>query len=105
VTARFIVRPEAEADIEDAYAWYEALSSGLGERFLAAVNDALDSVRDTPRRFPHVHQDGDLVVRRVLLKRFPYGLFYISDEARNLTSVIACMHARREPRRWLRRAR
>jgi plasmid stabilization system protein ParE len=105
VTARVVVRPEAEADIDDAYAWYEERSSGLGERFLAAVDDALVAVRTTPQRFPHVHQDADLVIQRALLKRFPYALFFIRDDARSLTSVIACLHARQEPRRWLRRAR
>jgi hypothetical protein len=80
-------------------------SSGLGERFLAAVDDALVAVHTTPQRFPRVHEDTDLVIQRALLKRFPYALFFIRDDTRNLTSVIACLHARQEPRRWLRRAR
>ncbi|MGH7469775.1 MAG: type II toxin-antitoxin system RelE/ParE family toxin [Longimicrobiales bacterium] len=105
MTARFIVRPEAEADIDEAYAWYEGRSSGLGERFLGAVDEALIAIRNTPQRFPRMHQDADLIVRRGLVKRFPYGLFFIWDETRNATSIIACLHVRQEPRRWLRRAR
>jgi hypothetical protein len=32
---RLIVEPEAEADIAEAYDWYEAQCSGLGEDFSA----------------------------------------------------------------------
>jgi hypothetical protein len=35
---QLIVRPEAEADIGDAYAWYEAQQAGLGDRFLAEMS-------------------------------------------------------------------
>lgn len=104
MTPRFVVRSEAEADIAEAYGWYEARSSGLGDEFLAAVDEALADVRETPQRFPRVHEESDFAIRRARLRRFPYGLYFIWDESRAITSVIACMHARRHQRRWLRRA-
>jgi len=51
-----------------------------------------------------MHREADLEVRRVRLKRFPYGLYFIWNEAAGETSVIACMHGRRDPQRWLQRA-
>lgn len=100
----FIVRPEAESDLDEAFAWYEDRSTGLGEQFLAAVEAAIDAVRTTPQRFPGVHEEPDLSIRRALIRRFPYGVYFIWDEERGVTSVIACMHAARDPRRWLERA-
>jgi hypothetical protein len=44
VTPRFIVRPEAEADMAEAYDWYEERSPGLGNDFLAAVDEGLAAV-------------------------------------------------------------
>jgi plasmid stabilization system protein ParE len=49
MTRRFIVRPLAEADLEDAAKWYEEEGPGLSERFLsdrtfaASANDLLSS--------------------------------------------------------------
>ena len=100
---RFVVRPEAEADVAEGYRWYEGESPGLGDRFLAAVDAAMDGVRDAPQHYAVVHREPDVIVRRARLQRFPYAVFFIWDEAANATSVIACMHARRDPQRWLRR--
>ncbi len=89
----------------EAYEWYETRSPGLGEEFVA-VDEVLVATREAPQRFPVVHRDGDLEVRRARLRRFPFGLFFIwNHRETGDTSVIACLHARRDPRRWLRRTR
>ena len=93
-----IVRPAAAADIEDAYQWYESQRLGLGEEFLAALRLTHDRMLEHPEAFPVLHRD----TRRALIpRRFPYGLFYriYSDTI----VVVACMHAKRDPRRWQRR--
>lgn len=89
-----IFRPAAAADVEEAYGWYEAQQAGVGEEFLAAIRVAIESMMANPERFPVVHRQ----TRRALLRRFPYGLYYrfIDDQI----VVLACMHARRDPRRW-----
>ena len=89
-----LIRPAAAADIEEAFLWYELQQAGLGEEFLTAVQSALENIAAHPIRYPVVHRE----TRRVLLKRYPYGIFYrIYGE---LVVVVACMHARRDPRRW-----
>ena len=104
MTSSFVVRPEAEADIEEAYAWYERRALGLGDRFLDAVDETIAFVREAPQRFPEKLREPDLSIRRAMVGGFPNGVFFIWDEAAEATSVIACMHARRDPRRWLQRA-
>lgn len=89
MTPDFVVRPEAEAGIDEAYAWYENRSVGLGERFLDSVEQAIGLVCDAPQRFPAVHQEPDFTIRRALVERFRYGVFFIRDEASDATSVIA----------------
>lgn len=37
MSARVIVRPEAEAELSKAYDWYEARRSGLGDEFLLSI--------------------------------------------------------------------
>jgi plasmid stabilization system protein ParE len=96
---RVVVRPAAAADIEDAYRWYESQRPGLGEEFLMALRSMRDRVLDHPEAYPVLHRD----TRRALIpERFPYGLFYrIYGDT---IVVVACMHAKRDPRRWQRRS-
>ncbi len=37
-------------------------------------------------------------VRRALVRRFPYGIFFVFQDSR--VTVIAVFHAKREPRVW-----
>jgi plasmid stabilization system protein ParE len=91
---RIVVRPAAAADIEEAFLWYERQRAGLGDEFLVAVRSALDDVVAQPTRYAVIHRD----TRRALLHRFPYGIFYrLYGE---IVVVVACMHGRRDPRRW-----
>lgn len=91
---RLVVGAAAEADVLDAARWYELRSPGLGREFLRAVDAALADIAAMPERYPIVHGEA----RRALLHRFPYGVYFVLTPG--LVSVIACMHARRDPRRW-----
>jgi plasmid stabilization system protein ParE len=91
---RLVVGTAAEADVLDAALWYEQRSPGLGREFLRAVDAALAEIAAMPERYPIVYGEA----RRALLRRFPYGVYFVLTPG--LVSVIACMHARRDPRRW-----
>ena|SRR5687768_2956808 len=96
---RFIVRPLAEADLEDAARWYEAESAGLTDRFLTDVDSTFVRIRERPLQFPTVASD----VRRALLHTFPYAVYFrASDES---VIVLAVLHLRRNPKVWRARAR
>jgi plasmid stabilization system protein ParE len=89
-----VIRPAAAADIDDAFLWYERQRAGLGEEFLAAVQATLDRITAHPTMYAVIHRD----TRRALLERFPYGIFYrVYDD---VIVAVACMHGRRDPRRW-----
>jgi hypothetical protein len=38
---RLIIRPEAELDLEDAFAWYESQDTGLGSEFVRAIDNCI----------------------------------------------------------------
>jgi plasmid stabilization system protein ParE len=97
MTARYLVRPEAQADIEEAALWYEDRSQGLGERFTGKVFDLIDRIAGFPLQFPVV----GLSVRRGLLQRFPYAVYFLVSEGPVV--VIAVLHQRRDPAVWKRR--
>lgn len=80
------------ADVIGARDWYEAQRSGLGEEFVTALDRTVSLISRLPDSFPFVHRD----IRRVLLRRFPYALYYRQRDDGTL-EVIACLHTRRNP--------
>ena len=91
------VRPEAAQDLEDAAAWYEAQGRGLGHEFLDEVRRSLQRVVEQPELYPSVHR----ATRRVLIHRFPFGVFYRVEM--DSIVVVAVMHGSRDPQRWKQR--
>jgi plasmid stabilization system protein ParE len=91
---QLIVRPEAEADIGDAYAWYEAQQAGLGDRFLAEMSRCIADIERQPLRFQRVRAEA----RRALLRHFPYAVFFVA--APNHIAVVAALHMARDPAAW-----
>jgi plasmid stabilization system protein ParE len=93
------VLPEAEQDISEAYRWYEERSPGLGSEFLRAMDVCLASIE----RNPVLHQTIDELMRRALVRRFPYAIYYFTEGDR--IAVLACFHVRRDSKRVSERAR
>ena len=91
---RLIIRPEAEAEMTEAFDWYEDRSSGLGSEFLLCLDAVFNSILRTPQQFPQVHR----IVRRALTRRFPYEVFFVEDGERVV--VLSVFHAKRNPKRW-----
>jgi toxin ParE1/3/4 len=93
-----IVRPEAEEDINDAFLWYESQSIGLGTEFIRSIDASFSSIIRNPSMYAKIHH----TIRRALVRRFPYGVFYILDN--NTIIILSVMHIRRHPRRWQNRS-
>lgn len=88
------IRRQAAGEFKEASRWYESEQAGLGREFALAVDAALRLAAESPRRYPQVHND----IRRILVKRFPYGVFY--RIVRSEVIVLAIIHLRRDSARW-----
>lgn len=91
------IRPEAEAELADAFEWYEERVRGLGAEFLLSVDATVHMIVRNPYQFTKIRKE----VRRALLHRFPYGVFYVVEADRIV--VLAFFHAKRNPKRWQKR--
>ena len=91
---RTFVRPEAQININEAAVWYEQRETGLGQRFVDEIRQSLKSISMLPLRFP-VIENG---VRRLLLSRFPYAVYFLVGSDRVV--VIAVLHQHRAPEIW-----
>ncbi len=92
--AKLVIAPEAEVDLEEAYAWYESRRVGLGEKFLTSVDVCIRSVCRSRKTGRQVHG----TFRRALVRRFPYAVFY--DFAEETVTVYCIMHTARDPEAW-----
>jgi len=98
VRRRLRWEPEAEAELLEAARWYEA-ECGLGEDLLVAVDEAVDRLRGMPEAglvLPGA--PGDLALRRVLVRRFPYAVVYLITPEE--LAVLAVAHHSRRPDYW-----
>ena len=86
-------RAPAAEEFAEAALWYERQREGLGEAFAAAVDASIDRAATSPLLFP-VLLDG---IRRVPVKRFPYGVFFVAEEEPPSITVLAILHLHRDP--------
>lgn len=94
MTLRVILHELAERELNDAAAYYALARPGLGEAFLASVQRAVGAVAAVPLAGAVAADD----VRKRLVTRFPYCVFYRvhADHIR----VLAIAHQRRRPFYW-----
>jgi plasmid stabilization system protein ParE len=85
---------EAERDIEEAAFWYEQQRQGLGVEFVLDLDSVLERVETAPLQFPEIEPR----VRRALLRRFPYAIYFVLDE--QSIGVFAVLHQSRVPETW-----
>lgn len=93
-----VLRREAEADILEAFRWYESKRPGLGHAFVNVVDDAFERLAEAPTSFPLAYRD----LRRLVLRRFPYVVYFRAVE--DSIQVFGVMHGRRDPRVMRRRS-
>ena len=93
-----VIRPRAEEDIYKARLWYEERQTGLGDRLVQEVSRAIKTLETDADRFPVYYRN----LRRILLPRFPYKIFYLLDGERAI--VFRVLHAKRKHQSFLPRA-
>ena len=94
---RLTIRPEAEADIAEAFDWYEEQVLGLGSDFLLCLDAVLNEIRRNPLLYSQIHRE----TRRALVRRFPYQILYLYID--KTITLIAVFHAKRNPKIWKKR--
>jgi plasmid stabilization system protein ParE len=91
---RIDYHPEAEAELLGAAAHYGRQADALGARFVDEIEQAISTIAVAPLVWPIVEGE----VRRYLVRRFPYGVYYrvLPDRLR----ILAIKHHRRHPEYW-----
>jgi plasmid stabilization system protein ParE len=94
---KIVVHREAQHEVREAFDYYEDISEGLGFEFMRSLDASLQFIERNPLAYQKIRKE----VRRALLRKFPYALFYVAEE--NQIVIIACFHQKRSGIDWLRR--
>lgn len=97
IDLEIFVHLEAQIEVQETFRHYQEISEGLGFEFMRSLDASLQFIGRNPFAYQKIHKE----VRRALLRKFPYALFYIAEE--NRIVVIACFHQKRSEIDWLRR--
>ncbi len=88
------VEDSAQGDLEAAVRWYKNIRPGLQDEYRLCVRAALHRISRYPEAYPKVGKR----LRRALIDRFPFAVFYLQDA--DLIRVFAVLHTHRSPRFW-----
>jgi toxin ParE2 len=91
-----MILDEAEADLQNAFDFYEKQRAGLGEDFIDEFRRTLDPILQHPNAWTQL----DPTYRRCRFHRFPYGIIYRLEVARAQIVLVAVMHLSRRPDWW-----
>ncbi|MEO5959115.1 MAG: type II toxin-antitoxin system RelE/ParE family toxin [Opitutaceae bacterium] len=89
------IRPSAQDDLSDGFAFYESQQAGLGSYFLDSLFADIDSLAlhgGVHRRLHGAH--------RLLARTFPFAVYY--DVVGDTAHVKAVLDCRRDPK-WIRK--
>ena len=93
-----VLRPLANADVQQSHAELEARVPGLGDTFLDRLREALDRIEAMPEMYGVVWR----TVRAARLRQFRHVVYYVVLADR--VEVIAVMHGSRDSSAWQSRA-
>jgi plasmid stabilization system protein ParE len=93
VSQPVVLSAEAQTEFDEAVDWYER-QAGTGMKFIAQVREVLEGIGMFPEAHAAVHAD----IRRAVVRRTPYSIFYrvLADRI----EVISIFHGRRDPSAW-----
>lgn len=89
-------RSRALQDVEQVLSWYAENVPHVVQRLEAEVADAEVLLRDSPLAFRAVRGN----TRRIVLRSFPYKLWYVVDEERGIVRILACISQHQDEQKF-----
>lgn len=80
-------RPRVYDDITEAVEYYYPINQKLAEDFLDRIEEAKQFILNSPKGFEEKYKN----VRTILLKQFPYHIYYTIDDKKII--ILGILHA------------
>lgn len=93
---KVIIDIDALKDIQEATDWYNKIVKGLGARFQKQVKKQINILKTQPTAFSIRYSN----VRCMLIKKFPFLIYFTVDKKLHTVEVFAIIHTSRDPLIW-----
>ena len=90
------INSNASTDIQEATDWYNAQLPKLGTRFQKKVIQQINMLKNNADNYSIRYAD----VRCMLIKKFPFLIHFVIEEANNVVEIFAVIHTSRNPKIW-----
>lgn len=91
---QLVLAPEIEQQIAEAFDSFDSLENALS--FVRELNALFERIVERPLQFPVIYAS----MRRALLRRHDFSVFFELDAARSRAVIHAVVHQHRDPARW-----
>jgi plasmid stabilization system protein ParE len=81
----------AQMELEEIVVYYDSEKLGFGNTFQDTVIETLNKLKS----FPEAYAKISLNIRRIVLSKFPYNIFY--NYSNDLITIISIGHQRKKP--------
>jgi len=85
------ISQKAFFEIEEAKEYYNLQQNNLGDTFKSDLKDSIENIKNFPNLYPNITDD----MKRCILHRFPYSLFYTLKE--DVILILSVAHQHRKP--------
>ena len=89
--------PEAQREFTEAIQHYFKKDPQLANDFISAIDEGLQTIRTNPEIWRILRKN----IRRYLVRRFPFGIYYTYED--HFVTVWAIYHLNRKPDDWVAR--
>lgn len=96
---KIIISPAATENTLEAFTYYEAIQTNLGDRFISELEQSYQRLQNHPAYYSYILIEYNL--RAVALKKFPYLIIYEIDNDR--INVFAIHNTSRSPDHFIKR--
>ncbi len=85
----------AKSELDDAVAYYDLQLHGLGNRYKSEVKSTIKRIAVFPTAWVEVKPE----IRKCIMHKFPYNIYYsLQDDA---ILILAIAHQHRKPDYWV----
>ena len=85
------ISQKAFFEIEDAKEYYNLQQNNLGDTFKSDLKNSIENIKNFPNLYPNITND----MKRCILHRFPYSIFYTLKQ--DIILILSVAHQHRKP--------
>jgi plasmid stabilization system protein ParE len=90
----YILHKHAQLDYEQSLEWYMERSVVAAEKFVAAIDNALQLICDNPTRWRNKYKN----FHEISLKKYPFTIIYTTEADNAIVVVSSIYHHKRKPK-------